>query len=444
MIRLEISRIPWVQTLLRNRWPQFLVRAVTFSGVIFTILAGLMGPLVGSYNFAVIFVWIAWWTALKLFFIPFGGRSWCSICPIPMSGEWLQRGGLITRAGKGWGMGKRWPRFFRGNWLQAWGFIIIGLFSAVTLTSARLTAFVLLFVVLLALVLSLIFERRSFCNYLCPIGGFIGLYAQTAPLELRVKDPAVCAEHTEKSCYINCPWGVYPLTLKTNTDCGLCMECLRVCSKDNIAVNLRPFGEDLKSKNQFRLDEVFLGLVMLSSVLIDSAIFLGSWGDLKSAAFAVGSIPWWIFVAAFLLVSLGILPGLYIFAVWIGVRLSGERSSLKQALSNQGQALIPLGLMAWIAFTVSFAFVKFSYVLPVLSDPLGLGWNLFGSAHLAWVGESTPFTAFIQVIILLVGLFWSFLSVWRASESSQPIKQAIPMIGFCFLFTLSMLWLLIG
>ena len=27
--------------------------------------------------------WIAWWTLLKLVFIPLGGRSWCAICPVP-------------------------------------------------------------------------------------------------------------------------------------------------------------------------------------------------------------------------------------------------------------------------------------------------------------------------------------------------------------------------
>ena len=41
--------------------------------LVFTILAGLLGSVVGSHNFAIIFVWVAWWTALKLFFIPFGG-----------------------------------------------------------------------------------------------------------------------------------------------------------------------------------------------------------------------------------------------------------------------------------------------------------------------------------------------------------------------------------
>ena len=82
---------------MQSRWPQFLVRALTLAGFVFTIAAGLFGSAVGSHNFAIIFVWIAWWTALKLVFIPFGGRSWCSICPIPLPGEWLQQGGILSK-----------------------------------------------------------------------------------------------------------------------------------------------------------------------------------------------------------------------------------------------------------------------------------------------------------------------------------------------------------
>jgi hypothetical protein len=409
MTRIDITRFSWADRLLRSRWPQFLLRAVTLAGFIFTILAGLLGSVVGSHNFAIIFVWIAWWTALKLIFIPFGGRSWCSICPIPMPGEWLQRGGIL-QPGKSLGAGKGWPKVLRGSWLQAGGFLLIGLFSAVTLTSAKVTAVVLLSIILLALVLSLVFEKRSFCNYLCPIGGFTGLYAQAGPLEVRIKNIAVCASHTEKTCYDNCLWGQYPVTLKSSAACGLCMECLRVCPKNNIAVNLRPWGSDLGPQTKLHLDESFLGLVMLASALIDSAVFLGPWGQLKLAAYSIGSEPWLLFAGSFLGIALGVLPGLYFLAVWSGQKLAGTKIALRQALAQQGQALIPLGLLAWIAFTISFAFTKFAYVLPVLSDPFGWGWNLFGTAGTAWIGENTTFSLYLQVMLLAIGLPGDFES----------------------------------
>ena len=441
MTRLDLTRFPWAQSLLRSRWPQFLLRAVTLAGFVFTILAGLSGSVVGSHNFAIIFVWIAWWTALKLFFIPFGGRSWCSICPIPMPGEWLQHGGILQPRGKGIGLGKRWPRFLKGTWLQAGGFLLIGLFGALTLTSASVTAWVLLGIFLLALGLSLVFERRSFCNHLCPIGGFTGLYAQAGPVEVRVKDADVCAGHAEKTCYTACPWGQYPLALKSSANCGLCMECLRVCPTDNIAVNLRPWGSDLGPKTKHRLDEAFLGLVMLASALVNSAVFLGPWGALKSAAYDIGSPAWFIFSGVFLAVSLGLLPGLYAVAVWASVRMGGTKTTFRQALALHSQVLVPLGMLAWIAFTVSFAFTKFSYVLPVISDPLGWGWNLIGMSGTAWVGQTSSFSLLLQVILLGAGLFWASRVARRITQSA---RQAMPMIAFSGIFSLGMLWLLVG
>ena len=151
------------------------------------IVAGLFGSRVGSHNFAIIFVWIAWWTALKLVFIPFGGRSWCSLCPIPLPGEWLQQGGILEKSARPHGLNLRWPKRLRGSWLQWGAFLLIGLFSAVTLTDPRVTAWVLLALFGLAIALSLVFERRAFCSYVCPIGGFTGMYAQAAPVELRVR-----------------------------------------------------------------------------------------------------------------------------------------------------------------------------------------------------------------------------------------------------------------
>ena len=439
--RLDLTRHPWARRLLVSRWPQFLLRTGLLAGFIFTIFAGLLGAPVGSHNFAIIFVWIAWWSVLKLVFIPFGGRSWCAICPIPMPGEWLQRGGMLESNRRGIGLGRRWPRWLQGSWVQAFGFLLIGFFGALTLTTPNVTGYALLGIFLLAFVLSLVFERRSFCNFLCPIGGFTGLYAQAGPVEVRVKDPAVCAAHTEKTCYTACPWGQYPLALKSSANCGLCMECLRVCPSDNLAVNLRPWGSDLGPEKRHRLDGAFLGLVMLASALIDSAIFLGPWGRLKMAAYQIVSPEWWIFAGAFLAFGLLILPALYGLVVWAGVRLGKQKSAWRKALADQGQVLIPLGLLGWIAFTISFAFTKFAYVPPVLSDPLGWGWNLLGTAGSAWVGQDSTFSMLLQVAVLSGGLFWASR---LARQLASSLRQAIPLILFCSAFTLGMLWLLVG
>ena len=445
----DLAGLPWLRPLLASRWPIFLARVITLVGFLFTILVGLIGSPVGGHNFAIIFVWIAWWTALKLAFIPLGGRSWCSVCPLPMPGEWLQRGSLVSKTKRRLGSGLRWPKRLRGTWIQAGLFLFIGIFSAVTLTDARLTAWILLGVIVLAALLSLVFERRAFCSYVCPIGGFTGIYAQTAPLEVRVKEREVCAAHTEKTCYSECPWGLYPLALRDSSACGLCMECLRVCPKDNIALNLRPFGSDLGApRRTARLDETFLALVMLGSALAFSAVFTGPWGILKTAAFRIGSLEWLAYASAFLALNLLVLPGVFALASGLGRKLALSQASLRKAMADQAQALLPLGLFSWIAFTMSFAFPKLANVFSTLSDPFGWGWNLFGTAKVAWALDDSGPVLILQIASLLVGLAWSAsLSLKLADvDRARPEgwRQSVPIICFSLFYTLGLLWLLIG
>ena len=440
--RVNLYRIPWLKPIIESRWPQFLVRALALAGFVFAIAAGLFGSFVGSHNFAIIFVWIAWWSAFKLIFIPFGGRSWCSICPIPLPGEWLQQGGILKK-GHGLGLNLRWPKRLKGSWLQSSAFLMIGLFSALTLTAPRVTGWVFVALFGLAIGMSLVFEKRSFCSYICPIGGFSGIYAQTAPLELRVIDTAVCARHGDKSCYHACPWGLYPVALRDNAACGLCMECLRACPKDNLALSLRPFGTDIgQTRTANRLDEAFLAIVMLGSVLAFAAVFVGPWGWLKLAAFEIGSLRWMGYAAGFLTLNLLLLPGLFGLAVWSGKRSSLLKQPLKREIANQSQALLPLGLMAWIAFTISFALPKLGYVLGVINDPFGWGWNLMGSAYTFWSPDVSGFSVILQAGLLLIGLFWSASIAWRLAESSP--RRALPVLAFCLAFSLTMLWLLVG
>jgi ferredoxin len=445
--RLDLASLPWLRPLIQSRWPLLIARIVTLGGIVFTILAGLFGTPVGGHNFSIIFVWIAWWTALKLCFIPLGGRSWCSICPLPMPGEWLQQRGLISKGSRRLGLGLRWPKQLRGYWLQTGLFLGTGLFSAVILTDARVTAWILLGLVGAGIALSLIFDRRAFCSNVCPVGGFTGIYAKTAPVEVRVKDISLCAAHSEKTCYQQCPWGIYPVALRDSSQCGLCMECLRVCPKDNIALNLRPFGSDLvTSRGTNRLDDVFLPLVMLGSALSFAAVFTGPWGILKNAAIEIGSPSWLVYAGGFLSLNLLWLPAAFTLAVWLGGKSLAQRGSLRRMVIARSPALLPLGLFSWIAFTISFALPKFSYVVDVISDPLGWGWNLLGPAGVTLPADLAAGGPVIQVIALLIGLSWSAsLSIRdaRADRPGDPVAQsAWPLIAFCFLYTVLMMWLL--
>jgi hypothetical protein len=233
------------------------------------------------------------------------------------------------------------------------------------------------------------------------------------------------------------------VALRDSAQCGLCMECLRACPKDNIAVNLRPFGSDLSQQRpNGHLDEAFLALVMLGSALAFSAVFTGPWGVLKSAAFAIGTPAWLAYVLGFLALNLLVLPGLFTLAAYAGYKRSGEKTGLRRAIAEQAQALLPLGLFAWIAFTISFAIPKFNYVLTVINDPLGQGWNLLGAANLTWSPDVRGFSPLLQIAILVIGLFWSAKVAQRLA--GFDFQKALPILIFVLSYSFTMLWLLVG
>jgi polyferredoxin len=443
MAKIELTHSPFIKNALKSRYPQLAIFIVMLMGYIFAILAGLIGTPVGSHNFSIVFVWIAWWAILILVAVPFFGRGWCAVCPIPLPGEWLQRGAVLSPPDKKpkW-LNLRVPKMFRNIWLQNISFLLLALFSSVLLTTPNITGIVLAAMLFAAIGLSTIFERRSFCRYLCPVGGFIGLYSQAAPIELRIKDKQVCVKCEGKPCYngsqagYGCPWDVFPGGLTKNTYCGLCMECIRTCPHNNIAINLRPFSADL-AKPSTRMDEAFKAFIMLGSAMIYAGVLLGPWGSLKDAAYNVGSATWFIYTSVFLAIIFGILPGIFT----LGIARTKDTMSLKQRFASLSIALIPLGLMFWVAFSLSFVLTNASYILASLSDPLGLGWNLFGTANAAWQPMLTSILAPAQTLALVGGWIWSARTAQKAANEVKV--SSVPVIVYCFIVTSIMLWLLL-
>ena len=331
---------------------------------------------------------------------------------------------------------------FRNIWLQNISFLLLALFSSVLLTTPNITGIVLAAMLFAAIGLSTVFERRAFCRYLCPVGGFIGLYSQTAPIELRIKDKQVCVTCEGKPCYngsqagYGCPWDVFPGGLTKNTYCGLCMECIRTCPHDNIAVNLRPFSADL-AKPSTRMDEAFKAFIMLGSAMIYAGVLLGPWGAFKDAAYNVGTSAWFMYAVIFLAIIFVILPGFFT----LGILKTKSALPLKQRFASLATALIPLGLMFWVAFSLSFVLTNASYIIAALSDPLGLGWNLFGTANAVWQPMLFSILAPAQTLALVGGLIWSARTAQKAANEIRT--SSISVMAFSFILTLVMLWLLL-
>jgi plastocyanin/ferredoxin len=413
---------PWLKHIIRSRSFPFLVILPNFIVFYLFILSGLWGSPVGNRNIAIIFVWILWWFALKAILVPLGGRIWCMVCPLPAPAEWLSRRRLtavrfIQRPFRGLhhiftGLQKDWPRGISNMWLQNILFLIMISFGIILITRPVATAILFIVILAMTLVLALIYRQRVFCLYLCPVGGFLSTYSMAAMSEIRAIDPDVCKRHKEKSCYTGgpggwaCPFRQYLGNMDRNNYCGLCTECIKSCPKDNVGVFIRPFGSDRILKGY---DEMFNVIILLVVAFVFSVTMLGPWATIKEAANVTESrqiMPYLLYLASIWGLALLVFPGFFVLMAKGANRLAGRQVTDRAMILRLAFILIPLGMFSWIAFSLPPVMINYNYILSVLSDPLGLGWNIFGTADYPFKPFYPEWIPMLQGVILLAGLYF--------------------------------------
>ena len=413
---------PWLRKIVRLRSFQFLIILPNFIVFYLFIISSLWGSPVGNRNIAIIFVWILWWFLLKAVIVPLGGRIWCMVCPLPAPAEWLSRKSFtaVRYVQKPFralhhrfiGLQKDWPKLMDNIWLQNILFLALISFGIILITRPIATALLFLIILVMSLLLALIYRRRVFCQYLCPVGGFLGTYSMASMTELRAVDFDICKKHKEKSCYAGgpggwaCPWKQYIGTMKRNNYCGLCTECIKSCPKDNVGIFIRPFGSDQKLKGY---DEVFNAIIMLVVAIVFSITMSGPWGVIKDAANVTESrqiVPFLIYVASIWILALIVFPGIFAIVAKAARRMAKSQESKQIFILRLAYILVPVGIFAWIAFSLPMLMVNYGYILNVMSDPLGLGWNLFGTADYPYRPFLPEWIPFIQGVIMLAGLYF--------------------------------------
>jgi ferredoxin len=334
------------------------------------------------------------------------------------------------------GLQKDWPGGMRNIWFQNILFLAMISFSIILITRPVATAILFIAILVVTLVLSLLYRGRVFCLYVCPVGGFLSTYSMAAMTEIRAIDPEIYKKHRSKSCYCGgpggwaCPFGQYLGKMDRNNYCGLCTECIKSCPKENVGVFVRPFGSDRVLKGY---DEMFNVIIMLVVALAFSVTMLGPWGVIKDAANVTESrqiMPFLIYLGIVWSLALGIFPLFFVLAAKGANRLAGKGVSDRVMILRLAYLLIPLGMFSWIAFSLPPMMINYNYILSVLSDPLGLGWNLFDTADYPFKPFYPEWIPLLQGVILLTGLYLGLSSVFLGLKDliSDPSLRARGMI----------------
>jgi hypothetical protein len=441
---------PWLKRTVKAPSFQFNA-ALPMLGVFwFVILAGLLGTKVSGRNAGPMIVWVLWLSSLILVLVPVGGRIWCTVCPLPLMGEWLQRSWLSRNPAR-----LVWPRWLSNAWPRVIFFLLLGTFSTTLVAVPPATSWMLIGLLTMAILVAFFPEQRLFCRYLCPINSYISLYSTAGRLMVRSVSPQVCTGCSEKFCLTGsikgwgCPYGLCLGEVDRNNDCGACMECVKTCAYDNVAVFWRDTGWD---KSIASYGEAWQAIVMFCLACLYCFINFGAWDWIRDWIDIVDKQHWrtfWIYALAVWVVCLGVLPLVWYLLTKAGVAISKSTFNVKTQFRVTTAALIPIGLGCWIAFALTTVFSMMTFLLQSLSDPFNWGWNLLGMAGSRWHIIWSSGTAWLQVSCVLIGAAYAFQTLYRcwldgASRSLQAIKGSLPLGSFVWVAAATMICFFAG
>jgi ferredoxin len=354
-------------------------------------------------------MWVLWWPLIPVVFLLLG-RFWCAVCPFAALSDLVQR--LV-------GANRPVPRVLKrhGIWFIEASFLAITWADHVWgVVGSPWGSGILLLVLTFAVIVSgAFFTRRTFCRYLCFLGGVAGNYARTGMVALRA-DTDVCATCTARAACYNgtdtvaaCPLFTFPRTMDSSADCNLCGNCVKACPNDAISLTLRPPTKELWFLRNPKAEESFLAMAIMGIVLIQNVTMLGLWQDVLDAigrATGVTSYPVIFTVAFVLAVTLPV--GMLALASAGAAARNSE--STRRNFARFGYALIPLDIAAHLAHNL----------FHLLAEGGNVYWTvarLFGGTHsgsAALLGNDA--IRLLQFTLLALGALGSWYAARRIAH----------------------------
>ncbi|MFQ5978554.1 MAG: 4Fe-4S binding protein [Candidatus Heimdallarchaeota archaeon] len=304
---------------------------------------------------------------------------------------------------------REYPKRLRSYWITIILFsgIMVFDFAIGMFVNPLYTALFVVFLIFLSISMGLIYEKRAFCQYICPLAAIIGAYGMTGATEVRNKDIEVCKKCKTKECRKGrtrtngedafgnirefdypagyaCPMGEYPMTMDRNMDCIMCFECFKSCPNDNISFNIRPPLVDTYNVKKRKFDQAALGAILVGLTFaiilpsvpeiaeiseniinagIPESVFIFMWFGFAGFIFPIGSFFLFLF-----------------FSKWLG---GLKEKSTKDLFKIFAYSIIPIGLSLHLAFWIVRIFEHSPSVLTILADPFGgrfMGYDLFSSS----------------------------------------------------------------
>ena len=424
--RFDLFRVRPLKTLLTSRPLTGGLRLLSVALFFVVVFAGLVG-LQSGFNIAPTFVWVTWWVGLS-FFTALVGNLWPLVNPWGVIFDWAER--LARRLGyRGrLELDEPYPEAL-GVW-PAVGLYLVFVWIENVFSGSYVPRNIALFALAYSLITlygMALFGKETWLRRGEAFSVFFGLLGRFAPTEVRVKDPSVC---------LGCDGcGDGP-----GGGCVNCYECFARAAPDRRELNLRPPAVGLGLLEKAAPGEAAFVIVVLAGVTFDGLLETPLWLEIVRLTPVTQTL------------GVVLLPLLF-FGIYLGFvelsRILGGGEGFVRLAAAYAFSLVPIAIAYQIAHYYTYLLIQGQMMVSLVSDPLGWGWNLFGTADFdpryGIVGAG--FVWYSQVALIVVG---HVIAVYLAHSISlrflrdpvRAFRSQLPMLVLMVLYTMTSLWIL--
>ena len=456
--RFDLLRVPVIGRFLRWRYARPALQLPMLVIATAVVADGFTGPEVAPMNLAGVLVWVHW-RGLLILGLLIGGNFFCTACPFmlprTLARRWLP-------------VGMNWPCKLRGKWF-ALGLLVVFFTSYEAFAlwdSPRLTAWIVVGYFAAAFLVDGLFRGAAFCKYVCPIGQFNFVQSLASPLEVSVRNPAVCAACETKDCIRGrddipgCELELFQPGKQGNMDCTFCLDCVHACPHGNIGILAGPPGRELPDDpprsgvGRFgqRPDIAALVVVLVFAAFANAAGMVGpvlAWKSEVQRGFGLRSpLPLVIGLYAIALLALpAVLMGA---AAWTSRALGGLTLGTPRVAVRFAPSLVPLGFAMWTAHYGFHLATSYDSAWPVTQRfAAELGWTRLGEPE--WVcgccrgtGDwITKAELFVLDLGLLLTLYIAYHTARRVAREGRHLGAFVPWAVLAMILFAAGVWVVL-